>query len=354
MVRVLVLGSGYVAQHLVECLRVEAKFKVTYTHRSVEAPFQAENVSSVRLDLTDADSVAKALWTTLPDVVVNAAAMASPAACEADPMSADAVNCPVLLMEALFACCPDALLIHFSTDIVLADAEDAHSDGGASVAGAKRAIDEAKPANVYGRSKLRFEKCLADAPWPRCIVLRCSNILGAPAPFRPDDLATRKFAQWLLSRFSAGGETKLWNDEFRNFVDIRQILGGVRSAIDRFGVAHVRTTEQADVEALVAATTPSETSLADKKARLTHPPLFLHLNAGGPDCLSRADVGRILACVVGVDADSAVVSAPRGFDCPYPSPLRVELDSANFVHELGVPLVPIRDALRFAFETQRH
>jgi dTDP-4-dehydrorhamnose reductase len=78
--RVLVVGSGYVAQHLIAHLKDD--FDVAYSHRRQAPPFAVPGVQAVYLDLADDDAVATALHETLPDVVVNCAAVSSPKQCD--------------------------------------------------------------------------------------------------------------------------------------------------------------------------------------------------------------------------------------------------------------------------------
>ena len=54
--RVLVVGAGYVAQHLIAHLKDD--FEVAYSHRRRAPPFEVPNVKSVYLDLEDDDAVA--------------------------------------------------------------------------------------------------------------------------------------------------------------------------------------------------------------------------------------------------------------------------------------------------------
>ncbi|KAH8057367.1 3-beta-hydroxy-delta-5-steroid dehydrogenase [Aureococcus anophagefferens] len=293
--RVLVVGSGYVAQHLVASLSATGEFAVCYTHRRAAAPFAAPpGVDSCALDLLDAESCAAALWAQRPDVVVNCAALASPAACEADEARAAATNCPLGFLECLHACCPDALLVHCSTDLVLAGVDDdgapAYGDGGASAPRAAALAAAARPATAYGRTKLAFEAALA-AGWQRAVVFRLSNVVGAPAPFTGDG----KFAHPAAGRARA------------------------------------------------AAPSP-ETARFHEGARAA-PAVFLHVNCGGPDCLSRYALGRAVANTLGLDA-GLVRAAPRP---PSAAPLRAPLDSSAFAALLRVPLVPAADALAAAF-----
>lgn len=335
-VRVLVIGSGYIAQHLIKAL----SYEVTYTHRSERAPFSGK---AVRMDITDAASIATALWKVLPDVVVNTAALSSPRACEEHKDEALRTNCPVELLEAMFACVPDALLVHLSTDIACGEGQ--HGDGGDNIERALRAMDK-RPVNTYGRSKLEFEKKLVD--WPRCVVLRLSNVVGGPAPFTGDG----KFVQWLSKEFEKDGVVKLWNDEIRCFVDVAQVVSGVVAVIDQHATSYEPAQGTARARALDAAVKKTMVDASfERTARETYPSVFLHLNVGGPAPLSRVDLGRLLlkagnfetATVASVSRDSS----PEASACP--APLEVVLDSSNFTRFLGVPLVPVEDALAALF-----
>ena len=95
----------------------------------------------------------KQRWATLPDVIVNCAAMSSPAACEREPAACEAVNCPVGLMECMYASVPDALFVHFSTDIVHAGCETAGAEpyGDAGAGGVDKARRARRPACQYAR-----------------------------------------------------------------------------------------------------------------------------------------------------------------------------------------------------------
>ena len=230
--RVLVVGAGYVAQHLIAHLKDD--FEVAYSHRRRTAPFTIPNVKSIYLDLEDDDSIATTLHETLPDVVVNCAAISSPAKCEQDEARAMSANCPLNFLEALHACVPDCLLVHFSTDLVLPDDEKPVSDGGVGAKSASRCIAETPvPSNVYGRSKLAFEKALAGG-WDRCVVFRMSNVAGPLAPYDQQG----KFAQWVSNTLRDKGTVELWRDEVRSFVAMRQVRDGVRAAIQKYGVRH--------------------------------------------------------------------------------------------------------------------
>lgn len=343
--RVLVVGCGYVAQHVVESLR-GGPLDLTYSHRSEAPPFTVDGVASVRLDLGDDASCAEALVAARPDVIVNCAALASPAACEADEAAAMAANAPLGFLESLFACSPDALLVHLSTDLVLgsqAPGAEPYADGGVDAASARAAVDAAEPENAYGRTKLAFERALVDA-WPRTVILRLSNVLGGPAPYT----RATGFAQWVAAELGTKPSLELWTDEVRSFVDVRAVCAAVRSAADLYGVAR-EPADDAEREALERALyAPAETARFHERARARFPPVFLHLNLGGPSPLSRADLGREIARAIGYDPAKVggVERPPR----TTPAPLRVALDSATAAMVLRVASADAQGALKAAFE----
>lgn len=339
--RVLVVGSGYVAQHLIAHLKDD--FDVAYSHRRPAPPFAVPGVQAVYLDLADDDAVATALHETLPDVVVNCAAVSSPKQCEDDEALAMSVNCPRGFLEALHACVPDVLLIHFSTDLVLQDSDTPYKDGGGGVGSASRCVAQTpQPTNAYGRSKLAFEKALVQG-WDRCVVFRASNIAGPPAPYDGQG----KFAQWVETQLRAKGAVDLWRDEVRSFISIRQVRDGVRACIEKHGVRHEPADDHEARALEAAAFSPSETTRFHARARALRLPVFLHLNLGGPAALSRVQFGRAVAAAAALDADLV-----RGALRPAgTAPKVVALDSSSFVQALGVPLVPLDLALREAFSS---
>ena len=68
-------------------------------------------VCAVHLDLQDSASIAKCLTEFTPDVLINLAALSSPAACEKSKAEAEALNAPLGLLDALAQRNADALFI---------------------------------------------------------------------------------------------------------------------------------------------------------------------------------------------------------------------------------------------------
>ena len=151
--RVLVTGaSGYLGQFLLdEILRRNGtvsgrtiKAAGTYSSRPDSIPDGAE---AIHMNLQDPTSVEKCLSAFNPDVVINLAALSSPAACEKSKDEAEALNSPVCLLDSLQKTNAGALLIHISTDQIF--------DGNAPV---YTEASPAVPVNTYGATKLLFEE----------------------------------------------------------------------------------------------------------------------------------------------------------------------------------------------------
>jgi dTDP-4-dehydrorhamnose reductase len=121
------------------------------------------------VDITDAESVTRALDAARPDVVVNCAAWTNVDGAEADEAGAAAVNGAGAGNVARAAAACGAWTIHVSSDYVFD--------------GAKRSpyleSDDVGPVSAYGRSKLSGERAVADeAPGAHTIV-RSSWLFGA-------------------------------------------------------------------------------------------------------------------------------------------------------------------------------
>ncbi len=125
--------------------------------------------SRAEVDITDAESVTRALDAARPDVVVNCAAWTNVDGAEADEAGAAAVNGAGAGSVARAAAACGAWTIHVSSDYVFD--------------GAKRSpyveSDDVGPVSAYGRSKLSGERAVADeAPGAHTIV-RSSWLFGA-------------------------------------------------------------------------------------------------------------------------------------------------------------------------------
>jgi len=121
------------------------------------------------VDLLDPASVATAISTFRPDVVINPAAYTAVDKAEDEPERAFAINRDGAQTVARVAKSLELPIIHLSTDYVF--------DGKKNTAYLE--TDDANPQGVYGKSKLDGEIAVAEAN-PRHVILRASWVY---APF---------------------------------------------------------------------------------------------------------------------------------------------------------------------------
>ncbi len=224
------------------------------------------------VDLTDPDAVAVAFRQARPDAVVHAAARARLADCCRDPEGARRVNTAGTALLADLAAASCARLVYVSTDLVF-DGEHAPY----------REEDPAEPASVYGNTKLAAEAAVRGTP--RGVVARMSLLYGPSLAGRPS------FFDEQTAALREGRTVTLFADEWRTPLDLptaaRTLLALARS--DATGLLHV----------------------------------------GGPERMSRLEMGRRLAAFLGA-AWANLVEARRA-DVPSPEfrPRDTSLDSSR-------------------------
>jgi len=302
-------GCGYVAQFLLQSLlEHEGQFAVHATHRpgrSLEGMPTA--VKWHEMHPSSAVDVESTLTAAAPDVVVNCAAMSNLKQCEMDPGAAEEANCLETLLEHLkkVAASRPVLFVHFSTDIVF--------DGNPDCTYSEDSV--AEPVNAYGCSKLKFDALLTSVSVPACVVLRPPNILGPKHPFVSHG---GKFLQWLDGQLQKDEPSRLFVDEYRNYVW---------------------------VEDLVAVTMKLICEFPDKL------PPFKLMHCGGPDSLNRLEVAEALASAKGYALEykgqdgsmlPRILPTKRAdIDLGYPSPLCIRFSSDKVESFLGRPMRPI-------------
>lgn len=305
-------GTGYVAQFVIEALLRIGTFAVHATHRpGKEVTELPKLVTCHAADYTDAEAIAAVLRAVRPTAVVNCGAMSALGTCEKDPEGAARANCPCDLVEAIAkeSGGEPRLFVHFSTDIVF--------DGNPE----KVYNEDVRPAplQIYGRLKAEFDDFLAAQKEPVCIVLRPTNILGPRHPYLSNGT---KFLQWLDAQLRCDVPLKLFRDELRNYVWVEDLAAVVTRLIQDFPASL---------------------------------PLQRLLHCGGPDALSRVDVAQLLAgakgyslTYTGEDGQELprIMPVPRAsVDLGYVSPLCIRMSSACTEAYLGRPFRPIKECI---------
>jgi len=149
-------------------------------HRHLAPNFETTSWGRAEVDFEQPDTIAANLASQKFDVLLNAAGMTSPDACEVQPERALLAN--AVAPQILAECCHarGARMIHFSTDYVFSGkARDLWFEG-----------DETVPVNVYGRTKLAGEKAVLKAS-PSALVARVSWLFGPDKPSHPDSIIQR-------------------------------------------------------------------------------------------------------------------------------------------------------------------
>ena len=142
--------------------------------------FEVIPLTREELDITDADSIERALTALRPSIVINSAAYTAVDRAEDDIEAAERVNgiAPGLLGAA--AARREIKVVHFSTDYVF--------DGRSSAPYTEH--DDTNPINAYGRSKLHGEHALRDSGAEH-LLIRTQWLFGDSGKSFPDTMWTR-------------------------------------------------------------------------------------------------------------------------------------------------------------------
>jgi dTDP-4-dehydrorhamnose reductase len=284
--RVLLTGaSGLLGGRLAELLA--ADFEVTPTrHRAVLSPL----APSVALDLEDPARIDLAFEGVRPEAVVHAATFGSASACEGDPDAAHRVNVRGTAAVASACARRGVRLVVLSTDQVFAGTRAPLREG-----------DPTEPLMVYGHTKLAAEReasrlCAGSA------LLRIALVCGRGHGPRP---TASEAVAWALVR---GQRPRLFTDEFRTPLDPEAIAAAIRELLRGSGAG------------------------------------LYHL--GGPERVSRHELGRRVADVFGLDEAGIEAVTRATFSVDTPRPADVSLDSERARRELGYAPRPLETMIR--------
>jgi dTDP-4-dehydrorhamnose reductase len=227
----------------------------------------------VRCDITDRPSLARLVRANRPTHIVHAAAVTRIQEAYDQPGLAWRINVEVtrelVTLSAEFA----SRFLYVSTDLVF-DGTEAPYDEEA----------EARPLSVYGRTKLEGEQAVL--PYELGLVARFALMYGLPAVDRPTTFQSQ------VAAIRDGQPLTLFEDEFRCPIGLDDAAEACLTASrsERTGVLHV----------------------------------------GGPERLSRLEMGRIVASAIGMDGSNIVATRQGDHLSPEPRPRDVSLNSTLF------------------------
>ena len=268
--RVLVTGAtGQLGAYLVRELVAGQRAVVAWGHST---PAIVSGVSALPTDLTAPSELATAFREARPDVVIHSAAMAAVSECARAPTQAEAVNTRATGVLTELCDAAGARLVFVSTDLVF-DGERARY----------READPPAPLSVYGHTKATAERVVLGSPGHA--VVRVSLLFGPSINGRPS------FFDGQVAALRAGQSTRLFHDEWRT------PLGLATAARALIEIA------ESDVTGL--------------------------LHVGGPERMSRVEMGERLARLLGVAA-TGIQAVSRLSAGGEPRPRDTSLDSSRW------------------------
>jgi dTDP-4-dehydrorhamnose reductase len=225
--RVLVTGaSGSLGWALSSVLAPRCEVVGTYhTHECVP-----DGVAGLRLDLGGEGAAIGATVASIgPDVIIHAAAMTDPDACERNPALALKVNFGATHELARAAAGLESRFVYVSTDLVFDGRRGNYNES-----------DTPRPLSVYGTSKLRGEEA-AIAACPAALVVRSTLVYGFGGP------ASKTFLARMLEALAVGRRVQLFTDQMRNPVFLDDLAACMVGALERdlAGIYHLGGGERA-------------------------------------------------------------------------------------------------------------
>lgn len=142
-------------------------------HGAWPAGLAPQALPRAQADLTDPDSLARALDRWEPALVLNGAGWTDVAGAEKNPAAVMAVNGDGVASLARLCAARDVALLHLSTDYVF---------GGDGRQGPFKPTDSMAPVNAYGHSKAAGEEAIRNL-CPRHLMVRTAWLLGGTTTF---------------------------------------------------------------------------------------------------------------------------------------------------------------------------
>ncbi len=278
--RILVTGtSGNLGSYLVRHLRTRPGVRVIPWRGSGAG---SASLGSIPVDLLDPRRVESEFQRAQPSAVIHAAGITTVADCRADRARAFAVNAAATARLAALAFERNCRFVYLSTDLVF--------DGRAAPY-----AEEAQPTPwcVYGESKLAGEAAVDGAPAGLALILRLGLLYGPTLIERP------AFFDSMLRGMLAGRTPDLFRDEWRTPLPL-----------------------DAAAEAIVAA-------VLDRR-NTDELGLRRRLHVGGPERLSRHDLGLLTARYLGLDPACVRGASRLSRDTPEPRPADTSLVSSRW------------------------
>jgi dTDP-4-dehydrorhamnose reductase len=243
------------------------------------------------LELCDAAATERLLRELRPRQVLHLAALSAPLEVLRDPVAAARINVDVPARLAALCAELDARFVFASSDLVFAGDAAPYTESA-----------EPRPLSVYGAQKLAAERAVLAAN-PGALLARLPLLYGLPEVRRAPS-----FFLHMTRQLRDGAKLALFSDELRTPLDYPSASAALRCV--------------------------AESTLSGA----------MHL--GGPESVSRLELGVELARVLGCQPAQIEPISLREVSLPEPRPPNVSLVSERYARAFGAaPGRPLRDVL---------
>ncbi len=279
-------ASGLLGQHMMSAGN-ELGLAMTGTYNTVKEGIPG----AIQMDITDPDSVSRGLEAACPELVVLCAAMTNVDQCEREPDAAYKVNMEGTLNVAAECRSSGAKLVYISTDYVFNGLKGMRY----------HEFEPVDPLSIYAKSKLEGERVTLDAGRGN-LVCRVSVVYGWNRVSGKSNFVT-----WIVDSLRNGREVRLYDDQY---VSPTYAPSAARDILE-LGLGKLKGV----------------------------------CHTSGPDCLSRYEIGTMVAEVFGLDASllKAVSTAEMPLLAKRPAVSCLGVDLAE--SELGRPMTGLRQGL---------
>ena len=192
--KLLITGaSGFLGWNLSQIAPREWEVYGTYHTHPLEIP----NVTLIKIDLTDFQSVSKLFSKIKPAAVIHTAASSSPNFCQTNPETSALINIEATLHLARLCAEANVDFVFTSTDLVFDGSNSPYKE-----------TDPVSPLSYYGEQKARAEREIL-ALHPGSTICRMPLMFGTAPP------TASSFIQPFIQTLKQGQELSLFIDEFR-------------------------------------------------------------------------------------------------------------------------------------------
>jgi dTDP-4-dehydrorhamnose reductase len=201
-------GSGFVGWNLCHFLKGRHEVVAGFCRH----PARIEGCRFLELDVTSRSQVLDAVRCAAPAVIIHAAALSSPDACEKNRPLAGEINITgtINMLEAARQC--NCRLVYVSTDLVFDGESGNYSEASAPC-----------PVNYYGRSKLEAEQLCVQSP-ADALIVRITLQYGW------GNSRHASFSDWLMKNIREGNPVSLFTDQYRTMTYVMDTAQGLELA----------------------------------------------------------------------------------------------------------------------------